>query len=237
MELTIKLKDKTYYSLKDFASDIYLNTEEAFTLVKSAKFLKILYKMEPILYNSIAELLSSPFQVDSLMFKVQYLINPLSSLSYHKVIYPNFQKLGEKILKMAPECDIYLKDFLKYHLLSFYMEQTKIDVKDPTLYRKVKQLEEEFLQNENRAYFKLGFLLEGTKRIFYQRNVFNNPQDFLAYAIQGVNIIDFGKTFEPSQYLFAYLEYLGYDSQIKKYESIVHLARQKEVENDNLRKV
>ena len=236
-EITIKFHGQIYYSLEDFARNMYLYSDEAFTILKSQKFLKILYKINQNLYNTIAELLRTPFQQDALVFKAQYLLNPLMVISYHGYRFNSFQALGKKILSFAPSIDIYLKDFLKYHLLTFYMEKTKYDFKEPKLYQEVKKLEDEFLINENRAYFKLGFLLEGSGQIFYHGKKFSSPQEFLSHAKEGVNIIDFASSMVKSQYIFACLEYLHYDQEISLFETMVHLIEQKEKENDNLRKV
>ena len=74
-EITIKFHGQIYYSLEDFARNMYLYSDEAFTILKSQKFLKILYKINQNLYNTIAELLRTPFQQDALVFKAQYLLN------------------------------------------------------------------------------------------------------------------------------------------------------------------
>lgn len=237
MEICIKIKDKVYYSLKEFASEMYLYPDEAFCVIKSQKFLKILYKCNEKMYNIIAELLQTPFQIDALVFKVSYILNPLMEIKHHHYVFKDFKALGAKILSFAPDVDIYLKDFLKYHLLSFYMEVTKYDVKEMLIYQKVKELEQEFLVNENRAYFKLGFLLEGSKSIVYNDKRFFSPKRLMAYAIQPVYITDFASSFLKSQYVLAWLSYLGYDKEISLFENYLNVIEVKEKKNDNIRKI
>lgn len=237
MEPVIRLKNQTYYSFPEFAQNIYLYPDESMALVKSQKFLKTLYNYNQNMYNEIADLLCAPFQQDALLFKVQYILNPLMGIRHHGYAFPDFVSLGRKILSYGPNTDIYLKDFLKYHLLSYYMEKTKYDRKEPALYQKILLLENEYLSNENRAYFKLGFLLEGSHEIFYNDKRFSRPADFLSYVMLPVNITDFASSFIKSQYAFAWLEVLGYQRQITLFENLVSSVEQKEKKNDNLRKV
>lgn len=237
MNLIIKVGKKSYYSIVDFAKEIYLQHDESFALIKSEKFLKTLYNFDQNMYNRIVELLSNPFQQDALLFKVQYILNPLMELHYHGYTFKDFMSLGKKIISYGPATDIYLKDFLKYHLLSYYMEVTKYDQKKPVLYNKVKILEEEFILNENRAYFKLGFLLEGSNVIIYNGKKFYDAKSLFEYLILPVNIIDFAKDFIKSQYVFAWLEMLGYQKELILFENFILSIEQKEKKNDSIRKI
>ena len=75
MNILIKLGKNYYSSIEEFAKEIYLQHEETLALIKSEKFLKILYNYNQKMYNNIVELMSSPFQQDALLFKVQYILN------------------------------------------------------------------------------------------------------------------------------------------------------------------
>lgn len=237
MDLIIKLGSNTFYSMEEFAKNIYLYHDEALALIKSKKFLKILYNYNEKMYNNIVELLSQPFQNDAFLFKTQYIINPIMSLRYHGYNFENVEELGKKILSFGPQIDIYLKDFLKYKLLSYYFEVVHFDERKPQLYKNVKTLEEEFLTNENKAYFKLGFVLDNQKCILYNGKKFNDVKQFMSYVILPVSITEFAKDFIKSQYVFAWLDYLGYKKEISLFESIVDNVEQKERKNDNLRKI
>lgn len=237
MDLIIKLGSNTFYSMEEFAKNIYLYHDEALALIKSKKFLKILYNYNEKMYNNIVELLSQPFQNDAFLFKTQYIINPIMSLRYHGYNFENVEELGKKILSFGPQIDIYLKDFLKYKLLSYYFEVVHFDERKPQLYKSIKTLEEEFLTNENKAYFKLGFVLDNQKCILYNGKKFNDVKQFMSYVILSVSITEFAKDFIKSQYVFAWLDYLGYKKEISLFESIVDNVEQKERKNDNLRKI
>lgn len=237
MDLIIKLGSNTFYSMEEFAKNIYLYHDEALALIKSKKFLKILYNYNEKMYNNIVELLSQPFQNDAFLFKTQYIINPIMSLRYHGYNFENVEELGKKILSFGPQIDIYLKDFLKYKLLSYYFEVVHFDERKPQLYKSIKTLEEEFLTNENKAYFKLGFVLDNQKCILYNGKKFNDIKQFMSYVILPVSITEFAKDFIKSQYVFAWLDYLGYKKEISLFESIVDNVEQKERKNDNLRKI
>ena len=117
------------------------------------------------------------------------------------------------------------------------MEITKYDVKNPSLYKNVKKLEEEFLDNENRAYFKLGFLLEGSNIIIYNGKKFEDPKKLFEYLIMPVNIIDVAKDFIKSQYVLAWLEIKGLQKEIVLFENLVISIEQKERKNDSIRKI
>ena len=237
MDLIIKLGSNTFYSMEEFAKNIYLYHDEALALIKSKKYLKILYNYNEKMYNNIVELLSQPFQNDAFLFKTQYIINPIMSLRYHGYNFENVEELGKKILSFGPQIDIYLKDFLKYKLLSYYFEVVHFDERKPQLYKSIKTLEEEFLTNENKAYFKLGFVLDNQKCILYNGKKFNDVKQFMSYVILPVSITEFAKDFIKSQYVFAWLDYLGYKKEISLFESIVDNVEQKERKNDNLRKI
>lgn len=237
MDLIIKLGSNTFYSMEEFAKNIYLYHDEALALIKSKKFLKILYNYNEKMYNNIVELLRQPFQNDAFLFKTQYIINPIMSLRYHGYNFENVEELGKKILSFGPQIDIYLKDFLKYKLLSYYFEVVHFDERKPQLYKNIKTLEEEFLTNENKAYFKLGFVLDNQKCILYNGKKFNDVKQFMSYVILPVSITEFAKDFIKSQYVFAWLDYLGYKKEISLFESIVDNVEQKERKNDNLRKI
>lgn len=237
MDLIIKLGSNTFYSMEEFAKNIYLYHDEALALIKSKKFLKILYNYNEKMYNNIVELLSQPFQNDAFLFKTQYIINPIMSLRYHGYNFENVEELGKKILSFGPQIDIYLKDFLKYKLLSYYFEVVHFDERKPQLYKNIKTLEEEFLTNENKAYFKLGFVLDNQKCILYNGKKFNDVKQFMSYVILPVSITEFAKDFIKSQYVFAWLDYLGYKKEISLFESIVDNVEQKERKNDNLRRI
>ncbi len=237
MDLIIKLGSNTFYSMEEFAKNIYLYHDEALALIKSKKFLKILYNYNEKMYNNIVELLSQPFQNDAFLFKTQYIINPIMGLRYHGYNFENVEELGKKILSFGPQIDIYLKDFLKYKLLSYYFEVVHFDERKPQLYKSIKTLEEEFLTNENKAYFKLGFVLDNQKCILYNGKKFNDVKQFMSYVILPVSITEFAKDFIKSQYVFAWLDYLGYKKEISLFESIVDNVEQKERKNDNLRKI
>ena len=237
MDLIIKLGSNTFYSMEEFAKNIYLYHDEALALIKSKKFLKILYNYNEKMYNNIVELLSQPFQNDAFLFKAQYIINPIMSLRYHGYNFENVEELGKKILSFGPQIDIYLKDILKYKLLSYYFEVVHFDERKPQLYKNIKTLEEEFLTNENKAYFKLGFVLDNQKCILYNGKKFNDVKQFMSYVILPVSITEFAKDFIKSQYVFAWLDYLGHKKEISLFESIVDNVEQKERKNDNLRKI
>lgn len=236
-QISIVIKDNEFTSFEEFAKNIYLYPNESLKLLTSKSFLSILEKCDSKKFDEIKTLLSSPYQEDSLLFKCQYILNPLLPLCHHKRLFTNFKNLGETILKLGPNVDIYLKDFLKYQLLSYYMIKTSWDKRDPILFNKILELEEKFKSNENNAYFTLGFTLVDDKKFYYRNRVFANPKEIFDFIKDKNNINDFALTFISSQYLIAYLDYLGYKRELSIFEDLTSNLEEKEKYYDNSRKV
>lgn len=217
----IRIKDEEFLSLKEFGSKIYLYPEESFALINSKKFLLIIKKMDEKMYEEIIKLRESETSKEVFLFKIQYLFAPVLPLQYYGVKYEDYEKIGRRIINGAPLIDIYMKDFLKYGLLSYYMRHVGDDKKHKDLYELILRLEHEFPLNENRAYFKLGFYLDKRNEIVYRRRGYKDVKSFLEMILSETMISDFAKDFEKNQYLQAYLEINDYQKELREFESIV----------------
>ena len=149
----IKIKDHVITSLEELGRNMYLYPEAFETLLVSTKFLKILKDENKELLEKLIKLNHEVRDVNAFLFHAQYLFCPHMELKHHRYSFSNLKELGKQILSFGPKVDIYLKDFLKYKLLSKYMVDQGYDVRNSTLYHKVLELEQLFLVNENKAYF------------------------------------------------------------------------------------
>ena len=219
--LNIRIRDEEFLTLKDFGNKIYLHPEESFALINTKKFLLVLKKSDLKLYEEVNRLRESETSKEVFLFKIQYLFAPILPLQYYGVRYENYEHIGRRIINGAPRIDIYMKDFLKYGLLSYYMKHVGDDKTHKDLYEEVLRLEHEFLINENRAYFKLGFYLDKRKEIIYRRRGYKDVKSFLEMILNPTMIVDFAKDFELNQYLQAYLEINNYQKELREFEAIV----------------
>ena len=160
------------------------------------------------------------------IFKVQYIFCPLMELKYYKSKYSDIKELGRRIINGAPKLDVYILDMIRYKLISYYLKLHKYDELEPTFYKNVIHIEDNFVYNENRTYFKLGFILANTNEILFRRRWYKDINSFFKAVLEKTTIKEFSSEFEKSQYLMAWLELLGYDKEITKFQSIVSTLEQ-----------
>ncbi len=221
IKLNIHLKEYEFSSLKEFGAKMYLYPEESFALINTKKFLTILKKYDSDLYFKVEELRKKETAKEAFLFKIQYLFAPVLPLQHYKNQYLNYEQLGRRIINGAPKMDIYIGDFLRYGLLSYYMRHVGDDQNQKELYSFVLKLEHEFTLNEARAYFKLGFYLDKRREIVYRRRGYKDAKSFFEMILSETMIRDFARDFEKNQYIFAWLELNGYEKEIADFESIV----------------
>ena len=221
MSVIIKIKDQDYFSFEEFAKNIYMYPDESYKLINSRKFLLMLKKENEAMYNSIIELRKSETQEGAFIFKVQYVFCPLMELKYYKGKYFTPEELGKRILNGAPRIDIYIQELIKYKLISYYMKLQGLDELEPGFYKKIIDLEESFSYNEIRTYFKMGFILSKSKEIVYRRRKYSDVKAFFDVILSPAIITSFASDFEKDQYLFAWLEILGYEKELIKFDAII----------------
>lgn len=221
MSVVIKVKDKEFFSFEEFGKNIYLYPEESYKLINSKKFLTLLKKENLDMYNNILSLRKNECSEESFLFKAQYVFNKLMDLRFYRCNYSSLKILGKKILNGSPKQDVYIKDLLKYKLISYYMVNIGIDKTEPNFYQNVLAVEDSFSYNESRAYFKLGFILSESKRIVYKKKEYDDVNSFFSVILSKETISDFASDFEKTQYIFAWLEVMGYEKEIIKFESII----------------
>ncbi len=221
MNIVIKIKQDEFTSFKEFADKMYLYFDETFKLVNTAKFMKLLKQVDKELYEKVNILRKEEINADSFVFKLQYIINPLMELKFNGYSFKKINSLGLKILYGSPKIDIYIYDLIKNKLLSYYLRVQGFDKLNPNFYQKIVSLEIEFENSPKKAYFKIGFILAQTQKIVYRRRWYDSIESFFNEILKPNEINDFSETFEKSEYVFAWLELLGKDNILRKYESIV----------------
>ena len=224
----IKIKDHVITSLEELGRNMYLYPEAFETLLVSTKFLKILKNENKELLEKLIKLNHEVRDVNAFLFHAQYLFCPHMELKHHRYSFSTLKELGKQILSFGPKIDIYLKDFLKYKLLSKYMMDQGYDVRNSTLYDKVLDLEQLFLVNENKAYFLLGFLLAETDKIIFDNKEYDDIQKFFEVMLSDYYVVNYSHNLESNQYIYAWLEVKGLKEKVKSYQILLNTIEQLE---------
>lgn len=238
MTFSIKIKDQYFSSIEELGENIYKYQDECYKIFESKKFLNFLIQNEKDIAIEFVKLWNKKTSKERFLFEVQYLFKPRMSIRHHGYEFKSFKAIGEKILSYGPDIDIYLKDFLKYKLLSYYFIIQGFDTKEKELYNKILKLEEEYLENPNKSYFKLGFLLANSKIIIYKNRPYDNPQIFFKDMMSDRFLAEFSFNLEKNQYVYAWLEIKGYKEIINRYKNLIDsVVEQEEKVNDYQRKI
>ena len=223
MSFVIKLEDQVITSLKELGEKMHLYEDASEKLLTSPKFLKFLKEYDSGKFDQLIELNHRVREHEEFIFLAQYIFNPVMNIRHHGYVFNSLKELGQQILDFGPDIDIYLKDFLKYKLLTQYMKLMGFDKTDIVIYNKVIELEKLFEENENKAYFLLGFTLSNCAIITYCGKSYDNVNLFFKEMAMNKNIASFFSLLDKSQYVISWLTYLGYDEEIDKYQSIINL--------------
>ena len=235
MSYKIIIENQVFFSLEEFAKNIYLYPDASEKTLTSTKFLNLLSSIDKDKFTKLVKLNHEVKDANAFIFLAQYILCPHMELRYHGYLFHSLEELGKKILFFGPKVDIYLKDFLKFRLLSKYMVQEGLSEKEPQTFKRVLELEKEYLENENKAYFLLGFSLAKCNTIVYERETFDDVKEFIERMINDANIVNFSLNLETSQYVYAWLEVKGYTKIVNDYKSLVETIEQLE-ENTNDRR-
>lgn len=223
MNFVIKLENQIITSLKELGEKMHLYEDASEKLLTSPKFLKFLKENDINKFNRLIELNHRVREHEEFIFLAQYIFNPVMNIRHHGYVFNSFQELGQQIIDFGPDVDIYLKDFLKYKLLTQYMELMGFDKTDTNLYNRVIELELLYEENENKAYFLLGFTLSNCGIIKYCGKSYDDINLFFKEMAMNKNITSFFLLIDKSQYVISWLTYLGYEEEINKYQSIINL--------------
>ena len=222
MNFVITLEDQRIDSLEDLGRKMYLYEDASEALLTSNKFLKFLKEYDYEKYRKLISLNHQKREHEEFIFLAQYIFCPLMNIRHHGYEFNSLKELGEKIINYGPEIDIYLKDFLKFHLLSQYMEMMEYDKVDKENYLAIKNQEKLFLENENKAYFLLGFILSKCDIITYCKRPYSDVNRFFLEMVLDRNIIAYSSLIDKNQYVLSWLTYLGKKSQVDKYQSMIN---------------
>lgn len=237
MDFVIILENQRITSLKELGEKMYLYPDASEALLTSNKFLKFLKQNDEDKYTKLIELNHQKREHEEFIFLAQYIFSPLMNIRHHGYSFSSFEEIGKKIISFGPDIDVYLKDFLKYHLLSQYMEMNHFDIDEKELYLKIKNLESLFLENENKAYFLLGFTLSGCGIICYWNRTYNDVNRFFKEMTLNNNIVSYSSLLEKNQYVISWLTYLGYTNVINKYQSLTNSIKTLEENYERRRKI
>ena len=222
MNFVITLEKERIDSLEEFGKKMYLYPDASEKLLTSPKFLKFLKEYDIDKYNKLIELNHKAREHEEFIFLAQYIFCPIMNIRHHGYEFNSLKELGEKIIGFGPEIDVYLKDFLKYRLLSQYMVLLGFDKREVLLYQKVLELEKLFQENENKAYFLLGFTLSNCGIITYWNKSYSDVDLFFKEMVLDNNVVGYSSLLEKNQYVISWLTYLGYQDKVDYYQSIIN---------------
>lgn len=224
MSFVIKLEDKKMTSLKELGENMYLYPDASEKLLTSNKFLRFLKEEDKDKFDRLIKLNHEVREHQEFIFLAQYIFSPIMSIRHHGYKFSSFKELGQQILDFGPDIDVYLKDFLKYKLLTKYMVHMGFDKTDSKIYNKVIELEKLFEENENKAYFLLGFILAECAIITYGNKKYSNVNDFFKDMVLEYNIASYSSLIDTNQYVISWLTIMGHEEEIHKYQSLVSLV-------------
>jgi hypothetical protein len=224
MNFVIKLEDQVITSLRELGEKMYLYEDASEKLLTSPKFLNFLKEYDEKKFNQLIELNHRVREHEEFIFLAQYIFSPIMNIRHHGYQFNSFEELGKQIIEFGPDVDIYLKDFLKYKLLSQYMKLMGFNKTEAKIYNKVIELEGLFEENENKAYFLLGFTLSRCGIITYCGRSYKDVNLFFKEMALNKNVTSFFSLISKSQYVVSWLTYLGYGEQVDKYQSIINLV-------------
>ena len=121
MNFVITLEKERIDSLEELGKKMYLHEDASEKLLTSPKFLKFLKEYDIDKYNKLIEVNHKAREHEEFVFLAQYIFSPVMNIRHHGYQFNSLKELGDKIISFGPEIDVYLKDFLKYKLLSQYM--------------------------------------------------------------------------------------------------------------------
>ena len=210
------------------AKHVYLYPGRFYAMFNKPAFAKTLRNEDKRKYQEFLNLKRQNYIPDIFVYKVSYILNPYMILRYHHFKFDSYKKIGETMLSYGPTVDVYLKDLIIYHLLSEYMERMRDDKRYAKLYQLVKQAERDSLTNPNFAYWTLAFQLAETKTLTFNGHKFNQPEEFFRQVSVLSDLFPFSSSFLKNQCVIAWLSYLGYSSQVKRFKNLSELTDAKE---------
>ena len=225
----LSISPKIYFTdLIEMAKHVYLYPGRFYAMFNKPAFAKTLRNEDKRKYQEFLNLKRQNYIPDIFVYKVSYILNPYMILRYHHFKFDSYKKIGETMLSYGPTVDVYLKDLIIYHLLSEYMERMRDDKRYAKLYQLVKQAERDSLTNPNFAYWTLAFQLAETKTLTFNGHKFNQPEEFFRQVSVLSDLFPFSSSFLKNQCVIAWLSYLGYSSQVKRFKNLSELTDAKE---------
>lgn len=227
MELDVYFDDLHITNLLELGENMYLYPDLAYSLIIRNDFQERLKEEEPLLYAKFIEL-QDIVDDDEFVFKVSYLFCPYMTIRYRGYKFDTLAQLGERMLNYGPTIDVYLMDLIKMSLLSYVYDLQKQITISKEDYLAIKEAEEDYKDNPNRAYWTLAFHLSKSKVIIYNGRPYLTPKMFLEVMSSDANITKFAIDFEENEYFFAWLRYLNYENRLNRFKNLVKFIDERE---------
>jgi len=227
LELDVYFDDLHITNLLELGENMYLYPDLAYSLIIRNDFQERLKEEEPLLYAKFIEL-QDIVDDDEFVFKVSYLFCPYMTIRYRGYKFDTLAQLGERMLNYGPTIDVYLMDLIKMSLLSYVYDLQKQITISKEDYLAIKEAEEDYKDNPNRAYWTLAFHLSKSKVIIYNGRPYLTPKMFLEVMSSDANITKFAIDFEENEYFFAWLRYLNYENRLNRFKNLVKFIDERE---------
>jgi hypothetical protein len=230
----LSLSEKlTYDDFIEMGKDVYLYPGRFYRFFDSKAFIKALFQDKPR-YEQYLALKKMNLIPDVFLFKMSYVLNPYMSLRYHHFNFRSYQELGQTILSYGPVVDVYLKDLLIYHLLSEYMVRMRDDFNQAADYNEVRRCEREALEDQNLAYWDLGFALAHTKTLTYDKKQYSDPKQFFNEKLVLSSLIPFSSDFLSDRLVLCWLKLNGYEGKVSSFLSLASVSDEKEAQAEEI---
>ncbi len=231
MERLFLAENKYYDDFLSMGKDVYLYPGRFYKFFASKIFLRALYE-DKERYHKYAELMKENPSPDVFLFKMSYILNPYMSLRYHKFIFASYKEVGQAILSYGPTIDVYLKDLLICGLLKDYMVSQGDDKKQEGAFQTVCLCQKEADEDVETAYWKLGFLLSGTKELIYEGVKFTSPSEFFSSRLVLSSLVPFSRTFLQDKLVLTWLRISGEEKKVNEFLSLQSVADEKDAAAD-----
>lgn len=220
---------KSYDSVFALAKDIGRYPGRFYEAFEEGNLLDYVREEDPAKYRRLVELKRQDYIPDVFLFKASYILNPYMELRYHGFVFKSYEEIGQVIKRFCPKIDVYLQDLLRFGLLAEYMKTQGDDVRKPELWARLEEVSKLYKTDHSLAYFSFAYALDPHDRSFhYDGRCYDDPKEFLRSRLPIGSLFEFAGRFEDDGAFQAWLLFLGYDTVLDRYQSLVSLIEEKE---------
>jgi hypothetical protein len=170
--------------------------------------------------DAIQQMRKQLFAPVTIIFHLQYLLNPKLQFSYKDNVYRDIVSMGEKILDGKVDKQEII-EAMESHLVSHYLAVKEMQKEDPKRVEGVLYSENYLSKDKEVAYMLLGYYLSGRKFYRFQGRKFLSVGTLYDYLMAKQCFNRFAKDIDTNMLFKAWLYYLGYDKIVEKWNELV----------------